>query len=103
MNDALRDWVANVENTYYCIGTAAGPHPYPEMVRNFQCVIGDEVRAQIMEAEGPLPDSLVACIGGGSNAIGLFHPFLDDPSRSAERRDGNERVSLCKSRGLQYP
>src|SRR3546814_10799251 len=69
MNDALRDWVANAENTYYCIGTAAGPHPYPEMVRNFQCVIGDEVRAQIMEAEGRLPDSLVACIGGGSNAI----------------------------------
>ena len=80
MNDALRDWVANVENTYYCIGTAAGPHPYPEMVRDFQCVIGDEVRWQMAEAEGRLPDSLVACIGGGSNAIGLFHPFLDDPS-----------------------
>ncbi|MFN4088809.1 MAG: tryptophan synthase subunit beta [Alphaproteobacteria bacterium] len=80
MNDALRDWVANVENTYYCIGTAAGPHPYPEMVRDFQCVIGDEVRWQMMEAEGRLPDSLIACIGGGSNAIGLFHPFLDDAS-----------------------
>ncbi len=80
MNEALRDWVANVESTYYLIGTAAGPHPYPEMVRNFQSVIGDEVRIQMQEAEGKLPDTLVACIGGGSNAIGLFHPFLDDPS-----------------------
>ena len=80
MNEALRDWVANVESTFYIIGTAAGPHPYPAMVRNFQSVIGDEVREQMQEAEGRLPDSLVACIGGGSNAIGLFHPFLDDPS-----------------------
>src|SRR5690606_25749862 len=80
MNEALRDWVANVDTTYYLIGTAAGPHPYPEMVRNFQSVIGREAREQIMEAEGRLPDTLVACIGGGSNAIGLFHPFLDDPS-----------------------
>ena len=79
MNEALRDWVTNVHDTYYLIGTAAGPHPYPEVVRNFQTVIGDEVRAQLQEAEGRLPDSLVACIGGGSNAIGLFHPFLDDP------------------------
>ncbi len=79
MNDALRDWVANVEDTYYVIGTAAGPHPYPEMVREFQSIIGREAREQIMEAEGRLPDTLVACIGGGSNAIGLFHPFLDDP------------------------
>jgi tryptophan synthase beta chain len=78
MNEALRDWVANVEETYYIIGTAAGPHPYPAMVRDFQSVIGREVREQMMEAEGRLPDSLVACIGGGSNAIGLFHPFLDD-------------------------
>ena len=78
MNEALRDWVANVENTFYIIGTAAGPHPYPEMVRDFQCVIGNEVREQIQEMEGRGPDSLVACIGGGSNAIGLFHPFLDD-------------------------
>ncbi|MHC8508074.1 MAG: tryptophan synthase subunit beta [Rhodospirillales bacterium] len=78
MNDALRDWVANVEDTYYLIGTAAGPHPYPVMVRDFQCVIGEEVRWQLHEAEGRLPDSLVACIGGGSNALGLFHPFLDD-------------------------
>ncbi|MDH5490210.1 MAG: tryptophan synthase subunit beta [Rhodospirillaceae bacterium] len=78
MNEAMRDWVANVADTYYLIGTAAGPHPYPEMVRDFQCVIGDEVREQIMQAEGRLPDTLVACIGGGSNALGLFHPFLDD-------------------------
>ncbi len=78
MNEALRDWVANVENTFYIIGTVAGPHPYPAMVRDFQSVIGHEVRAQIMAAEGRLPDTLVACIGGGSNAMGLFHPFLDD-------------------------
>ena len=80
MNEALRDWVANVHSTFYIIGTVAGPHPYPAMVRNFQSVIGREARAQMMEAEGRLPDSLVACIGGGSNAIGLFHPFLDDPT-----------------------
>jgi tryptophan synthase beta chain len=78
MNEALRDWVTNVENTFYIIGTVAGPHPYPAMVRDFQSVIGTEVRAQMMRAEGRLPDSLVACIGGGSNAMGLFHPFLDD-------------------------
>jgi tryptophan synthase beta chain len=78
MNEALRDWVANVADTFYIIGTAAGPHPYPAMVRDFQSVIGHEVRAQIMVKEGRLPDTLVACIGGGSNAIGLFHPFLDD-------------------------
>ncbi len=78
MNDALRDWVANVENTFYIIGTVAGPHPYPAMVRDFQSIIGRETREQIMEAEGRLPDALVACIGGGSNAMGLFHPFLDD-------------------------
>ncbi len=78
MNEALRDWVTNVHNTFYLIGTAAGPHPYPAMVRDFQAVIGNEVREQILEKEGRLPDSLVACIGGGSNAIGLFHPFLDD-------------------------
>jgi len=79
MNEALRDWVTNVETTYYLIGTAAGPHPYPELVRDFQSVIGQEARVQIMEMEGRLPDALVACVGGGSNAIGLFHPFLDDP------------------------
>ena len=78
MNEAMRDWVTNVGSTFYCIGTAAGPHPYPMMVRDFQSVIGIEVREQMMAAEGRLPDSLVACIGGGSNAIGLFHPFLDD-------------------------
>lgn len=80
MNEALRDWVTNVENTYYLIGTAAGPHPYPEMVRDFQSVIGEETKKQLMEMEGKLPDALVAAVGGGSNAIGLFHPFLDDPS-----------------------
>jgi tryptophan synthase beta chain len=79
MNEALRDWVGNVDDTYYLIGTVAGPHPYPAMVRDFQCVIGDEVRAQMQQAEGRLPDTLVACVGGGSNAMGLFHPFLDDP------------------------
>ncbi|MEP0324730.1 tryptophan synthase subunit beta [Bauldia litoralis] len=78
MNEALRDWVTNVEDTYYLIGTAAGPHPYPAMVRDFQSVIGAEAREQMMAMEGRLPDALVACIGGGSNAIGLFHPFLDD-------------------------
>ena len=80
MNDAMRDWVANVNDTYYMIGTVAGPHPYPAMVRDFQSVIGDEAKEQIVKAEGRLPDSLVACIGGGSNAMGLFHPFLDDAS-----------------------
>jgi tryptophan synthase beta chain len=78
MNEALRDWVTNVESTYYLIGTAAGPHPYPEMVRDFQSVIGRETREQMLEREGRLPDMLVAAVGGGSNAIGLFHPFLDD-------------------------
>jgi tryptophan synthase beta chain len=78
MNEALRDWVSNVEDTFYCIGTAAGPHPYPAMVRDFQCVIGREAREQMLEREGRLPNSIIACIGGGSNAIGLFHPFLDD-------------------------
>ncbi|MBA4163986.1 MAG: tryptophan synthase subunit beta [Erythrobacter sp.] len=79
MNEALRDWVANVHDTFYIIGTAAGPHPYPEMVRNFQSVIGKEARAQMLSRTGRLPDLLVAAIGGGSNALGLFHPFLDDP------------------------
>ncbi|MGB8275147.1 MAG: tryptophan synthase subunit beta [Alphaproteobacteria bacterium] len=78
LNEALRDWVTNVESTYYIIGTVAGPHPYPAMVRDFQSVIGTEVRAQMQEAEGRLPDTLVACVGGGSNAMGLFYPFLDD-------------------------
>jgi tryptophan synthase beta chain len=79
MNEALRDWVANVHDTYYCIGTVAGPHPYPAMVRDFQCVIGEETREQILAAEGRLPDALVCAVGGGSSAMGLFHPFLDDP------------------------
>jgi tryptophan synthase beta chain len=80
LNEAMRDWVTNVDNTFYIIGTVAGPHPYPMMVRDFQAVIGREARAQMLERHGRLPDALVACVGGGSNAIGLFHPFLDDPS-----------------------
>ena len=79
MNDALRDWVTNVRDTFYCIGTVAGPHPYPAMVRDFQSIIGRETRQQILEREGRLPDTIIAAIGGGSNAMGLFHPFLDDP------------------------
>jgi len=80
MNEALRDWVTNVHDTFYLIGSVAGPHPYPQMVRDFQCVIGNETREQIQAKEGRLPDSLIACVGGGSNAMGLFHPFLDDAS-----------------------
>nr|WP_314094782.1 tryptophan synthase subunit beta [uncultured Shinella sp.] len=80
MNEALRDWVTNVDDTYYLIGTAAGPHPYPELVRDFQAVIGTEAREQLLEAEGRLPDMVIAAVGGGSNAIGIFHPFLDDKS-----------------------
>src|SRR6202007_3266113 len=79
MNEALRDWVTNVRTTYYCIGTVAGPHPYPAMVRDFQCVIGEETRAQMLELEGRLPDSLVACIGGGANAVRPFPPLLAPP------------------------
>ena len=80
MNDALRDWVTNVRDTFYCIGTVAGPHPYPAMVRDFQNIIGEETKSQMMEREGRLPDTIIAAIGGGSNAMGLFHPFLDDAS-----------------------
>ena len=80
MNEALRDWVTNVDDTFYLIGTVAGPHPYPAMVRDFQSIIGKETKEQLQEKEGRLPDSLIACVGGGSNAMGLFHPFLDDAS-----------------------
>jgi tryptophan synthase beta chain len=80
LNEALRDWVTNVYDTYYMIGTVAGPHPYPMLVRDFQRVIGDEVRAQLRDAEGRLPDAIVACVGGGSNAMGIFHPFVDERS-----------------------
>src|SRR4029453_2349027 len=80
INEAMRDWVTNVRTTYYCIGSGMGPHPYPTLVRNFQLVIGIEARVQILEREGRLPDLLLACVGGGSNAIGLFHPFLEDAS-----------------------
>jgi tryptophan synthase beta chain len=78
MNEAMRDWVTNVDDTFYIIGTAAGPHPYPQLVRDFQCIIGREARQQCLDQTGRLPDALVACVGGGSNAIGLFHPFLED-------------------------
>jgi len=78
LNEAMRDWVTNIDNTFYIIGTVAGPHPYPAMVRDFQAVIGREARAQMLEQEGKLPDALVACVGGGSNAMGLFYPFIDD-------------------------
>ncbi len=80
LNEAMRDWVSNVDDTFYIIGTVAGPHPYPQMVRDFQAIIGQEARAQLLEKTGALPDALVACVGGGSNAIGLFHPFLKDES-----------------------
>lgn len=80
LNEAMRDWVSNIDDTFYIIGTVAGPHPYPQMVRDFQAIIGEEARAQIMEKTGQLPDALVACVGGGSNAIGLFYPFLNDKS-----------------------
>lgn len=102
MNEALRHWVANVHDTFYIIGTVAGPHPYPQLVRDFQSVIGDEAKTQILEAEGRLPDMLIAPVGGGSNAIGLFHPFLDDPDveivgveAAGEGLDGKHAASLA--------
>lgn len=102
MNDAMRDWVTNVHETFYCIGTVAGPHPYPAMVRDFQSIIGKETKAQIMEQEGRLPDSLVACIGGGSNALGLFYEFLDDKDVriigvEAGGKGVNEKMEHCAS------
>jgi tryptophan synthase beta chain len=102
MNDALRDWVTYVDETFYCIGTVAGPHPYPAMVRDFQSIIGKETKEQMMEQEGRLPDSVVACIGGGSNAMGLFYPFLDDTSVriigvEAGGKGVNEKMEHCAS------
>ncbi|SUZ30483.1 Tryptophan synthase beta chain [Roseibaca ekhonensis] len=102
MNDALRDWVTNVRDTFYCIGTVAGPHPYPAMVRDFQSIIGKETREQIMAQEGRLPDTLVAAIGGGSNAMGLFYPFLDDKEVGiigveAGGRGVNDKMEHCAS------
>jgi len=102
MNDAMRDWVTNVHETFYCIGTVAGPHPYPAMVRDFQAIIGNETKEQIMEQEGRLPDSLVACIGGGSNALGLFYAFLDDKDVGiigveAGGKGVNEKMEHCAS------
>ena len=96
MNDALRHWVANVDTTYYLIGTVAGPHPYPAMVRDFQSIIGEETREQIMEQEGKLPNSLIACIGGGSNAMGLFYPFLDDDVRIIAVEASGEGIDTDK-------
>ena len=102
MNDALRDWVTYVDETFYCIGTVAGPHPYPAMVRDFQSIIGKETKEQMMEAEGRLPDSVVACIGGGSNAMGLFYPFLDDKDVriigvEAGGKGVNDKMEHCAS------
>ena len=102
MNDALRDWVTNVEDTFYCIGTVAGPHPYPEMVRDFQSIIGKETKTQMLEQEGRAPDTLVAAIGGGSNAMGLFYPFLDDLKVSiigaeAGGKGVNSKMEHCAS------
>ena len=102
MNDAMRDWVTNVNDTFYCIGTVAGPHPYPAMVRDFQSIIGKETKQQIMEQEGRLPDSLIACIGGGSNALGLFYEFLDDKDVriigvEAGGKGVNEKMEHCAS------
>ncbi|MCV6595860.1 MAG: tryptophan synthase subunit beta [Mangrovicoccus sp.] len=102
MNDALRDWVTNVHDTFYCIGTVAGPHPYPAMVRDFQAIIGQEARAQMLKAEGRLPDTIIAAIGGGSNAMGLFYPFLDDKEVGiigveAGGKGVNDRMEHCAS------
>jgi tryptophan synthase beta chain len=102
MNDALRDWVTNVSDTFYCIGTVAGPHPYPAMVRDFQSIIGKEAKEQMQEAEGRLPDTLIAAIGGGSNAMGLFYPFLDDKSVNligveAGGKGVNDKMEHCAS------
>ncbi|MDG1421429.1 MAG: tryptophan synthase subunit beta, partial [Tateyamaria sp.] len=102
MNDALRDWVTNVRDTFYCIGTVAGPHPYPAMVRDFQAIIGKEVREQMVEAEGRFPDTIIAAIGGGSNAMGLFYPFLDDKEVGiigveAGGRGVNSKMEHCAS------
>src|SRR5438445_3960032 len=94
INEALRDWVTNVHDTYYLLGSALGPHPYPLMVRDFQSVIGREAREQIFEHEGRLPDVLVACVGGGSNAIGLFHPFLNDDIKMIGVEAGGRGESL---------
>ncbi|MEM9709624.1 MAG: tryptophan synthase subunit beta [Pseudomonadota bacterium] len=102
MNDALRDWVTNVRDTFYCIGTVAGPHPYPAMVRDFQSIIGKEAKAQLIELEGRLPDTVIACIGGGSNAMGLFYPFLDDKEVriigvEAGGKGVNDKMEHCAS------
>ena len=91
INEAIRDWVTNVNTTHYLLGSALGPHPYPTMVRDFQAIIGREARTQIVEMAGRLPDACIACVGGGSNAIGLFHAFRDDARRGIDRRGGRRR------------
>ncbi|CAG0925876.1 unnamed protein product [Notodromas monacha] len=100
MNEAMRDWVTNVDSTYYVIGTVAGPHPYPQLVRDFQSIIGREARKQIQEQAGRLPDALVACVGGGSNAMGLFYPFLNDAD---VKMYGVEAAGYGIETGLDYP
>jgi tryptophan synthase beta chain len=101
MNEAIREWIASVETTHYMIGSAAGPHPYPLLVRELQAVIGDEARAQVLERAGRLPDAVVACVGGGSNAIGLFHPFRDDPVRLVGVEAAGDGAALhARSLGL---
>ncbi len=103
MNDALRDWVTNVRDTFYCIGTVAGPHPYPAMVRDFQSIIGKEAKEQMQAAEGRLPDTIIAAIGGGSNAMGLFFPFLDDPDGADHRRRGRRQGRERQDGALRKP
>ena len=101
MNEAIRDWITNVETTHYLIGSAAGPHPYPMLVRDLQSVIGREARAQMLEREGRLPDAVAACVGGGSNAIGLFHPFLADSAVRLLRRRGGRRRARPRGHALE--
>jgi tryptophan synthase beta chain len=109
LNEAMRDWVTNIDDTFYIIGTVAGPHPYPAMVRDFQTVIGREAKQQCLEMTGRLPDALVACVGGGSNAIGLFYPFIDDATvkmygvEAAADDDGEIIETHSISAGLDYP
>src|SRR3712207_2226158 len=102
INEALRDWVTNVSDTYYLLGSALGPHPYPVMVRDFQSVIGHEARAQALEREGRLPDALVACIGGGSNAIGLFHPFIGDESVEMFGVEAGGKSKACGEKAARF-
>ena len=103
MNEAIRDWIATVETTHYMIGSAAGPHPYPYLVRELQAVIGQEARAQLLDRTGRLPDAVVACVGGGSNAIGLFHPFRDDDVRIVGVEAGGDGAGAARGVARQRP